>query len=200
MDQRRKPSTGVNGEFSDDVSKVEGKFCSQVNLSISHQEDLNAMRFTATRRSLNTEPMPAYSFQFNRQPTPAGTSNLYNFNEQRPNPNDVTRFASAMRNPVPKPKNMPELLPIRTAFENSNGVRSNGYGNGATSRRSSLLDFKNKNRAFGDSSQFGIGHSVIDQNYQQDIKKKYESLLNTLIPSYSKKCKLNKFSKFKIIR
>lgn len=153
------------------------------------------MRFSSTRRSLNKEAMPAYNFQFNRQATSSGSSNLYNFNQMQPNPNDATRFASEMRTAATKPKNMPELLPIRTALKNSefgntNGTRTNGYGNEVpTSRnRPSLFDFKKKNRAFGDSSQFGIAHSVINQNYNQDIKKKYDHLLMTLIPSFAKKC------------
>lgn len=145
------------------------------------------MRFSATRRSVNKEPMPAFNFQLNPRPTPSGSSNLYNFTQQRPNPNDVARFASATKNAVQKPK-MPELLPIRTVYENTNGTQANGFGNDAPSRRSSLFDFKNKNRAFGHSSQFGIGHSVISQNYQQDVKKKYDSLLMSLIPNYAKKC------------
>lgn len=162
------------------------------------------MRFSTTRRSIQKEPMPAYNFQFNREATSAGSSNLYNFN-QRPNPNEVARFASATRNIAPKPKNMmPELLPIRAVFESTNGTRSNGFGNHVTSRRNSLFDFKNKNRAFGDSSQFGIGHSVINQNFQQDVKNKYDRLLMTLIPSYAKKCEFlavdetrnNEFSDF----
>lgn len=153
------------------------------------------MRFSSTRRSLNKEPIPAYNFQFNRQAASSGSSNLHNFNQQRPNPNDVTRFAPSVRNAAPKPRNMPELLPIRTVFknsefENSNGTRANGFGNDVSTprSRSSLFDFKKKNRAFGDSSQFGIAHSVINQNYNQDVKKKYDHLLMTLIPSFAKKC------------
>jgi hypothetical protein len=150
QNQQRKQFQTINAdeEFSDEVNieyfvRVRRKF----HENIYSQDDINTMRVPniSSQRSRQQPSSSGFSFTSHRQSSSTAVPSSFNFAQNKYRPDSDVQFQS--RRQAPKPRPLPELVPIARSIPSQNGVRPNGFGNVSQSQsRRSVLDFTNKNR------------------------------------------------------
>lgn len=162
--------------------------------------------------SQRSRPQPSssgYSFTANRQSSTVPSSFNFTQNKYQLNSREDPEVQFISKRQMPKPRQVPELVPIARSIPSQNGLKPNGFGNFSQSQnRRSMLDFTNRNRvslcdgngeinlnkysrfqAFNDSSTHKPNQSILDRNHNLEVKKKYDSLLKSLIPRFAQKGK-----------
>lgn len=194
MDQNRKLSQNIleDGEFSDEVKTIQ-EFLVIFHIFFLLQDELNSFRVPSQQRS---QKEPAYHFgnPFNSQQPSTSSAFSRPKYQQRSTPfgdDNELQFVSVSRpNQARSPRSeIPPLIPISSSTSVSSQMLNGNHSPDSRSvsvqparGRKSILG--NRFMAFNNSPPPLIRTSVLNHTSNMEVKKRYDTLLKSLIPSY----------------